>query len=266
MTNQAAKHAARAKYAPNTLQKVEGRRLDRELKDPVLLKAFHLLQRDKDTAGFFQLYQYAVEGKLKGYETFTQICEVLTDQIRRNNSDNANAKYGVRYPANYLNFMVLLRSYGAKSARQYGILTSQIPGPSPRHLRYVFNFQIPSPVGFQDVNACSTFRALVANAEDSLQNPYLIPENLARVRRHMDRIGYSGPVSFGSDCTKVRKCLTFSTDFGSHILGSVLPMDECEVNENEDIDAVIGNIKEKKAEASQVRAIMVNVWPMIPLF
>jgi hypothetical protein len=134
---QAKKHVARMKHAPKTFQSVEARSIQLKLKDPLLFGAFQLLERDEQAAGFLQLYQYAVEGKLKRYETFTEICDVLADNIRRQNSDNENLKYGVRYPSNYLNFMTLLRSYGSNSARQYGILTSQLGGPSPRHLWFV---------------------------------------------------------------------------------------------------------------------------------
>lgn len=82
---------------------------------------------------------------------------------------------------------------------------------------------------------------------------------MARVKRLMDHVKYMGPLSFGGDCTKVRQRLTYSNDFGSHVLGSVLPMDECEVREAEDIDMAIDRIKSKKAMATQVRAIMVKV-------
>lgn len=77
----------------------------------------------------------------------------------------------------------------------------------------------------------------------------------------MDSVGYDGPVAFGSDCTKVRQRLTYSTDFGSHILGSVLSMEECEVHENEDVETVMKRINADKDDkkATQVRAIMVNV-------
>jgi len=136
MDQQAAKHVARAKYGANNSAKLEARDLNRKLKDPLLLSALNLIERDKNAAGYLQLYQYAIEGKLQDYETVNQICQVLGDHIRRASSDNPNAKYGIRYPTQMLNFMVLLRSYGAKSASQYGILTSQIPGPSPRHIRY----------------------------------------------------------------------------------------------------------------------------------
>jgi hypothetical protein len=53
--------------------------------------------------------------------------------------------------------------------------------------------------------------------------------------------------------------LTYSTDFDSHILGSVLPLDECMVDKTEDIDDVIGHIKKKKVIASQLRAMIVKV-------
>jgi hypothetical protein len=127
------------KYAPSTLHSVEGRAIQLKLKDPILFGAFQSLEKGDDAAGFLQLYRYAKEGKTKGYDTFTEICDVLADRIRRHTSksDNNNLKYGVRYPANYINFMTLLRSYGSNSARQYGILTSQMGGPSPRHLRSV---------------------------------------------------------------------------------------------------------------------------------
>lgn len=137
MEKQRVVHTARQKYAPHTLQDFEGRSLHEKLDDPVLFSAFQAFERGKETHGFFELWKYSREGRLKGRETFTDICHVLTDHIRRSCSDNKNLKYGVRYPDNYLNFMVLMRSYGGDSNQQYGILTSQLPGPSPRHIRFV---------------------------------------------------------------------------------------------------------------------------------
>ncbi|KAH7902899.1 hypothetical protein BJ138DRAFT_1200019 [Hygrophoropsis aurantiaca] len=64
------------------------------------------------------------------------------------------------------------------------------------------------------------------------------------------------------DCTKVRGRLTYSNDFGSHILGSVLPLDQCQVDDSADIDEVINNIKKANAIATQVRAIIAK--PIIP--
>jgi hypothetical protein len=92
-----------------------------------------------------------------------------------------------------------------------------------------------------------------------LSNPYLIFENVARVKRLVDSVGFTGGIAVDGDCTKVCQRLSFSTDFGSHVLGSVLPLDQCRVDESEDIDAVISEIKKRKAMASQTRAIVAQV-------
>ena len=76
---------------------------------------------------------------------------------------------------------------------------------------------------------------------------------------------FSGAITVAADCTKVRARLTYLTDFGSHILGSTLPLDECAVEEMENIDEVIGHIKKKKAIASQMRAIITEVISHSPL-
>jgi hypothetical protein len=80
---------------------------------------------------------------------------------------------------------------------------------------------------------------------------------MARLKRLMDRVKFTGPCAFGGDCTKVRKRLSYSNDFGGHVLGSVQPLDECEVHDAEDVDIVVDRLSDKKA--TQVRAIMVKV-------
>ncbi|KAJ6549173.1 hypothetical protein B0H10DRAFT_2243009 [Mycena sp. CBHHK59/15] len=204
-----------------------------QLKDPLVFRAFKLLQKGESTECFVYLYEACLNGKLKNYETFKQLCSVLTDVLQREGTDK---KYGIRFPADYLNFMILLRSYGGQSLRQYGILAGQLPCPSSRQLR-----------------------ALVSKSEDALQNPYLIYENMARVRCLVDSLKYTSPVAVAGDCTKVRKRLTYSPEFGGHILGGVLPFEECVVESPEEIDAVIKKITKAKAEATQVRAILVKV-------
>jgi hypothetical protein len=102
-------------------------------------------------------------------------------------------------------------------------------------------------------------RTLVANSTDSLQNPSLIYENIARVKRFVDSISYKGPVCVGGDCTKVRSRLTYSNDYGSHVIGSTLSLNDCEVNGCVDIDTIIENVKGQKAMATQVRAILIKV-------
>jgi hypothetical protein len=61
------------------------------------------------------------------------------------------------------------------------------------------------------------------------------------------------------DCTKVRARLAYSTDFGSHVLGSVLPLESCVVDEYKDIENIVEDITKAKAEATQVRAILIKV-------
>lgn len=105
---------------------------------------------------------------------------------------------------------------------------------------------------------------LVANTEDALQNPALIYENVVRVKRLVDVLIDRYPfllfVFIAIDCTKVRARLSYSNAFGSHVLGSTLPLAETAVNSAEDIETVIEKIKAADAVATQVRAIVVKVY------
>ncbi|KAF9245412.1 hypothetical protein BU15DRAFT_41271 [Melanogaster broomeanus] len=232
----------REKFTPLSLSSSEARTMNAALHDPLVFDIYQRLNSkdgDNGTDCFLALYRAAQQGKLSKHETFRDICKVFEDKVCRNNSSNPNLKYGVRYNENFRNFMILMRGHGGNSARQYGILQTQIGGPSIR-----------------------TLRTLVANSEDALSNPELVFENVARVKRFVDAIKYCGPVAVGGDCTKVRPRLTYSNDYGSHIIGSVLPLNECEVDDGDDIENVIKKVKDAKAIASQVRAIIIK--PAIP--
>ena len=102
-------------------------------------------------------------------------------------------------------------------------------------------------------------RALVAKSEDALHDPNLSWENMLQLACLIKALKFSGAITVAADCTKVHAHLTYSTDFDSHILGSVLLLDECTVDKMEDIDDVIGHIKKKKVIASQLRAIIAKV-------
>ena len=162
--------------------------------------------------------------------------------------------------------MILMCSRGGSTAKKYAILTAQLGGPSPRQLRCVLCIICCSDLlqthsaGPQHYN-----RALVANSEDALWDPYLSWDNMLQLAHLIKAMKFSGAITVTADCTKVRAHLTYSTDFGSHILGSTLPLDECAVEETEDIDEVIGHIKKKKAIASQTRAIITKVISHSPL-
>lgn len=128
-------HARREKFGPNTLLDTDARKLQEKLDDPLIYHLWNDLHRGKEGEVFLNLYRQVKEGKLKDYKTFVGLCEVLTDQISRQTSDNPNLKYGIRYPENYMNFMTLLRSYGTNSARQFGLITGALGGPSFRAMR-----------------------------------------------------------------------------------------------------------------------------------
>ncbi|KAF8162013.1 hypothetical protein BJ912DRAFT_935672 [Pholiota molesta] len=174
------KIAQRTKYAANNhLRRFELHELQDKLADPVLFDIFESLKTGKPEDCFLQLFKQAQEGKLQNHERFLDVCEVLSDRIRRDTSGNRNLKYGMRYSKTYLDFMIAMRGYGQNSNQQYEILAAEFCGPSVRHLR-----------------------ALVSKSVDALQNPYLIFENVARVKRYVDSINYKGPIVVRSDCTK----------------------------------------------------------------
>lgn len=126
----------RTKHAPKEFLTFEAHGLQDKLKDTVVFDALHFLQRGDNHGCFLKLYQHGITGKLKDKQVFVELCQVLADQVERNTSSNPNLKYGTRYPRNFLNFMLLARSYGPNSARQYDLMRAQLCGPSPRQLRY----------------------------------------------------------------------------------------------------------------------------------
>ena len=125
----------RTKYSSKTLVTLEAYVLQEKLKDPLIFDVHHLLERGDHTQCFLRLYEHARTGKLKNLDVFTDLCEVLADKVDCDSSGDPNAKYGIRYTQNYLNFMILVRSHGQNSAKQYGIIAAQFPSPSSRHLR-----------------------------------------------------------------------------------------------------------------------------------
>ncbi|KAI0753037.1 hypothetical protein C8Q80DRAFT_1118279 [Daedaleopsis nitida] len=141
----------------------------------------------------------------------------------------------MRYPQNYLNFMTLMHSYGQKSAEQYSILHAATGGPCPR-----------------------TLQNLIKHPPDCLSSPNLDFENVARVKQFVDTIRYDGPVASASDCTKVHKWLTYSNDYGSHILGSVLPLLECIADDFDDIDTLVEHVGDEEMIATRCRASLLS--------
>jgi hypothetical protein len=125
----------RGKHTPSYLMATDARQLRDKLADTHVFAAFEALNSDDNAKCFLGLYKAALDGNLKDQQTFQELCDVFNDRLKRKYSDDKNKKFGIRYPSNYLNFMILMRSRGGSTARQYGILTAQLGGPSPRHLR-----------------------------------------------------------------------------------------------------------------------------------
>ncbi|KAF7293649.1 hypothetical protein MIND_01144800 [Mycena indigotica] len=175
----------------------------------------------------------AGKATFKSSETFCQMCVVLADTLQRKDTTK---KFGVRYPKDYLNFCILLRSYGAQSAKQFALIAGQLPMPSPRHLRQ--------------------FRGCTSESQSYFRE-------FGTVKRLVTAIKYNGPVCVAGDCTKVRTRLTYSSEFGGHILGSVLPLEECIAETPDDIDNIISKIIKSKTQASQVRAILIKAVPAL---
>ncbi|KAH9853326.1 hypothetical protein C2E23DRAFT_859281 [Lenzites betulinus] len=195
------KHLAREKYAPLALRALEARELQARMAGPFIFRVWKLMEHNQCTETFIALYEQARNGKLDDQESFRSICEVMAEQVHRATDPNMKLKHGMRYLREYMNFMVLMRSYGQKSAQQYSILRGALGGPCPRAMRY-----------------------FVKKSPDCLTDPDLTLKNVARVKRVVDALKYTGPVALAGDCTKVRKMLTYSNDFGSHVLGAVLPL------------------------------------------
>ncbi|KAG6884295.1 hypothetical protein C0992_006567 [Termitomyces sp. T32_za158] len=57
----------------------------------------------------------------------------------------------------------------------------------------------------------------------------------------------------------VQKRLSYSTQHGSHILGTVMDLAEVEVEDAEDIDEIVDQTVKTRAHASQARAVLAKV-------
>lgn len=131
------RHVRRETYAPKIpFRKTEARALEEKARDPAIFTLLQHLRRNDSAQIFLTLYSQAQSGQLKKHQTFVDISAVLSEQVSRASSGNKKLKNGIRYPRDYLNFMTIMQSYGQQSAQQYGILSSQLGGPSPRTLQY----------------------------------------------------------------------------------------------------------------------------------
>jgi hypothetical protein len=100
---------------------------------------------------------------------------------------------------------------------------------------------------------------LTAKSSDALQNPDLVYENVARCTRLRDALNETSPVGYSSDCTKAKPRMGFSNNFGGHVLGSTLRLEDSAVSSIEDIEIIIQRAKDEGLIATQVRVVMVKV-------
>ncbi|KAF9526823.1 hypothetical protein CPB83DRAFT_837122 [Crepidotus variabilis] len=202
-----------------------------KLQDPVLFRLHNALKTGGPEDCFLSLFESAQCGELKSHQQFLGICDVFADRLKRENSGNSNAKFGIRYKTDYIQFMTVLRGYGQNSNRQFKIISAALFAPSSRQIK----------------------------SGNSLRNPALIFENVARVKRYVDLVNYTGPVFKASDATKVRKRLNYSAKLGAHVLGTIFDLSEVEVENAKSIDNIVKRTAKEKAFATQTRAIIAKV-------
>lgn len=93
-----------------------------------------------------------------------------------------------------------------------------------------------------------------------MDSPYLTKHNVERLVADLKSRNLLGtPIILSMDCTVLRGRLLYCSEFGSHILGAVAPMEELEVKNRDDIDRIIKNTVDKKQLANQVRVLVGKV-------
>ena len=154
-----------------------------------------------------------------------------------------------------MNFFVAMRGYGNQSSTQYGLLSQVIGGVCERQLRSaLYEFLKKS---FSQYTIC---RRITAKSSAKMDSPNLTRHNVKRLVDDMKKRNVEGfPIVIAMDCTVIRGRLMHSTEFGSHILGSVLPLSEVGVKEREDIDRIIKEVVDEKLLASQARVLIGKV-------
>ncbi|RGB37430.1 hypothetical protein C1646_756961 [Rhizophagus diaphanus] len=106
-------------------------------------------------------------------------------------------------------------------------------------------------------------RKLQTNNEDTLTNPNLSFENVAKFKRLVDVLNYQGPIVAMSDNTKLKPALYYNPVLGC-IVGLTLSVEQTKINTYEDIQPIINDIKMKKAIAKDVRAYILQI--LLPNF
>ncbi|GBC53360.2 hypothetical protein GLOIN_2v1772310 [Rhizophagus irregularis DAOM 181602=DAOM 197198] len=99
---------------------------------------------------------------------------------------------------------------------------------------------------------------IILGSFNTLTNPNLSFENVAKFKRLIDTLNYRGPIVAMSDNTKLKPALRYNPVLGC-IVGSTLSTEQTKINKYEDIQPIINNIKTKKAIAKDVRAYILQI-------
>ncbi|GES74758.1 hypothetical protein GLOIN_2v1772310 [Rhizophagus clarus] len=212
----------------------EDNALKKHLKNNHLRDVWNLLNNDSDCNDnskiWIALADKALQGVFNDKPIFVGLCEVMNDAAERKIKNKG--KQNIKYSEEFTNFLVIL---GGFSTRALDLFWQNLEGRCIQSIRY-----------------------LRRNGEDCLTNPDLCYENVARFKRLIDTIKYSGPIAAITDNTKLKLCLRYSPQLGC-IVGSTLPNDQTKVNVYGDIPKIINNIKNQMAIAKDVRAYILQV-------
>ncbi|CAE6416253.1 unnamed protein product [Rhizoctonia solani] len=198
--------------------------------NPQVLKLVGALTQGP-SAAFLVLYQQARNGQLDAEPIFVEISKQFADRTNRKHN-GPNAMRGIRYSPEFMNFCVIMRSFGGRTGVQYGILKDITGGASHRTLRR--HLQLTGA---------------------GLALPILDEGNFIRLVKYTKMVGYDGPWIACGDGTKVTPMLNVSTAFseeGAHILGSTLSLSETHFDSPEEQSRVMKRIEDSDALANQV--------------
>uniref|UniRef100_U9UV44 Uncharacterized protein n=1 Tax=Rhizophagus irregularis (strain DAOM 181602 / DAOM 197198 / MUCL 43194) TaxID=747089 RepID=U9UV44_RHIID len=166
----------------------------------------------------------------KEKSVFTGLCEVMVQAAVR--KDNNKGKQNIQYNEDFTNFLIILESF---STQAFNLFRQNLEGRTIQNIR-----------------------KLRTNNEDTLTNPNLSFENVAKFKRLIDILNYQEPIVAMSDNTKLKPALRYNPVLGC-IIGLTLSVEQTKINAYEDIQPIINDIKIKKAIAKDVRAYILQV-------
>ncbi|CAB4482434.1 unnamed protein product [Rhizophagus irregularis] len=208
----------------------ENNSLKKHLQNQDLHEIWSVIKDNYDTSIWITLANKATNDAFKEKPVFTGLCEVMVQAAIR--KDNNKGKQNIQYNEDFTNFLIILESF---STRVLDLFRQNLEGRTIQNIR-----------------------KLRTNNEDTLTNPNLSFENVAKFKRLIDTLNYRGPIVAMSDNTKLKPALCYNPVLGC-IVGSTLSTEQTKINKYEDIQPIINNIKTKKAIAKDVRAYILQI-------